>query len=289
MNRDEEEKHGTGRGEGDQNQTRSAGGSREGRYSRALQRGLAIVACFTPERPLLGIRELAGMLDMSPATIHRYVSALERDGYLEQDVASSKYRLSLGAIDLGMAALSATGLCRHAQPYLEQLAKRTRYMVQIGVLDGPEVLLVAVLPGKRRDQREPACDVRVGSRLPAYCTSLGKVLLADQPADRRRALISSMEMKGYGPGTITSEPVLQAGLARVRATGIGCSDEEWIVGVCAIAAPVRDESGDVAAAVNVVARNGQIEMDELVHRFEGQLMATAERISTRLGWQGEEQ
>jgi IclR family pca regulon transcriptional regulator len=206
------------------------------------------VACFTAERPLLGVRELAGMLEMSPATTHRYVSALATQGYLEQDPESSKYRLSLGAIDLGMAALGATGLCMHALPHIEELARSSGFAVQIGVLDGSEVLLVAALPPARRDQRDPGCDARAGSRLPVHRTSLGKVLLAQLPT--------------------------------------ASSDGELVSGACAIAAPVRDESGDVVAAVNVFAQHGTVELSELARWFEGQLLTTAERISTRLGYPG---
>jgi IclR family pca regulon transcriptional regulator len=247
---------------------------------------LAIVACFTPERSLLGIRELAGMLDMSPATTHRYVSALETQGYLEQDRATRKYRLTFSAIDLGMAALSATGLCMHGHPYLESLARRTRYTVALAVLDGPEVLVVAALPGARRDQRESACHVRAGSRLPAYCTSLGKVLLANLPAGQRLKLISAMEPHKGGPRTIMSESALRDQLEDVRQEGLAINDEELLKSSCAIAAPVRDESGDVVAAVSVVVCNGAIELEELENGFAGQLTATANRISTRLGWQG---
>jgi IclR family pca regulon transcriptional regulator len=247
------------------------------------------VACFTAERPELGVRELAGMLDMSTTATHRYLSALTTQGYLEQDSASSKYRLSLGAIDLGMAALSATGLCMHALPYIEELARSSEFAVQLGVLDGPEVLLVAALGPRRRDQRDPGCDARAGSRLPAYCTSLGRVLLAPLSADRLRALIAKLESERHGPHTATSEPVLQAVLARVRATGIASSDGELVVGACAIAAPVYDESGDVVAAVNVFAQHGTVELTALARWFEGELLATAERISARLGWLGARQ
>ena len=107
---------------------------RKARYSRSLERGLAILACFTPERPVLGIAELAERLGTTRSTTHRYVSTLVSLGYLEQD-ASRKYRLALGAIDLG-AALNATGLCKHARPELEQLSQRSGYSAEIAVLDG---------------------------------------------------------------------------------------------------------------------------------------------------------
>jgi IclR family transcriptional regulator, pca regulon regulatory protein len=235
---------------------------------------------------VLGIREIAEMLGMSPATAYRYASTLVSDGYLERD-DQSKYRLGLGAVDLGMAALNAMGLCVHARPALQELARRSGYEAQLAVLDGPEVLLVAAARGTRRGQGEHGSDVRAGSRLPAYCTSLGKALLAFLGSDQRLKLISEMELRKRGPHTITSASKLTSQLDDVRDEGLAIDDEELAKGSCSIAAPVRDESGDVIAAVSVVTRNRAIELHELESRFAGPLMASAERISARLGYRGE--
>lgn len=257
----------------------------ERRYSRTLEGGLAILGCFTPERALLGATEVAELLGMSVGTAHRLILTLAEEGYLER-AASSKYRLTLRATELGMASINETGLCRHARPYLEELAQRSGYTVALGILDGPEVLLVNQVHSSRRGQRERGQDVRAGSRLPAYCTSLGKVLLAHLAADRRSSLISEMEMEKHGETTITNEPVLEAVLELVRDGGLGLNDEEWVAGACAIAAPVRDDSGDVIAAVSVLALDEAIELQELVDLCGDALETTAERISTRLGWPG---
>jgi IclR family transcriptional regulator, pca regulon regulatory protein len=267
---------------------------REGRSSLALERGLAILECFTPERPLLGIRELAELLDLSPGTTYRHVRTLASEGYLEQDAPLGKYRLALGAIDLGMAALGAMGLCMHARSYLEELSEGTGYTVQLGVLDGLEVLVVAEIAGTRRGQSQAPAGTgrvgtgRVGSRLPAHCTSLGKVLLAFLISEQRLKLISEMELLKHGPRTVTSKAALVRQLEDVRAEGLGIDDEELMAASCAIAAPVRDECADVVAAVSVMAQNGAIELEALEARVTGQLIATAKRISTRLGWHGAE-
>ena len=96
---------------------------REPRYSQSLERGLAILGCFTPERPVLGIADIADELGMSRSTTHRYVITLVALGFLEQG-ASRKYRLGLRVTDLGMSALNSTGLREHARPYLEELRQR---------------------------------------------------------------------------------------------------------------------------------------------------------------------
>ncbi len=252
---------------------------RQARYSRSLERGLAILACYTPARPLLGIAELAEQLGTTRSTTHRYVSTLVSLGYLEQD-ASRKYRLALGAIDLG-AALNATGLCKHARPELEALARRACYSAEIAVLDGLEILLVGrVLAGTR-------ASVEATLRLPAHCTSMGKVLLAYLPSEQQAKLLSEVQLLERGPRTITSVAALHVQLEEVRNEGFAIDDEELMEGTRAIAAPVRDESGDVIAAVGLVTYGRVIEVDELVDRFAGAILTTAGRISRQIGWRGD--
>ncbi|HMH47769.1 MAG TPA: IclR family transcriptional regulator [Solirubrobacteraceae bacterium] len=258
---------------------------REARYSRSLERGLAILGCFTPEHPMLGIAELAERLGMSRPTTHRYVSTLVSLGYLEQD-ASRKYRLALGTIDLG-AGLSAMGLCAHARPHLEELSQRSGHTAEIAVLDGLEILLLDRVRGKRTGSNKRRESVGAGSRLPAYCTSMGKVLLAYLPKGLREKLISEMDLTKHGPRTITSKAALSGQLEDVANEGLAINDEELIEGSFAIAAPVREESGDVIAAVGLVAYGGAVDAKELVDRYEGKLVAAAEKVSREIGWRGE--
>src|SRR5271154_2020781 len=143
---------------------------REPRYSQSLERGLAILSCFTPARPVLGIADIADQLGMSRSTTHRYVITLVALGYLEQG-ASRKYRLGLRVTDLGMSALNSTGLREHSRPYLEELRQRTTYTVNLAVLDGPEILYVDRARSYRRGQGKIDLDLRTGSRLPRYCTA----------------------------------------------------------------------------------------------------------------------
>ena len=176
---------------------------REPRYSQSLERGLAILGCFTPKRPVLGIADIADELGMSRSTTHRYVITLVALGYLEQG-ASRKYRLGLRVTDLGMSALNSTGLREHAHPYLEELRQRTSYTTSLGVLDGTDVLYVDRVRSYRRGQGQIDLDLHTGSRLPAYCTAMGKLLLANLPDSEQRELIASLKLTKRGPNTITS-------------------------------------------------------------------------------------
>jgi IclR family pca regulon transcriptional regulator len=253
-----------------------------------LKRGLAILAEFTPERPLLGIAELAERLDMSRPTTHRYVSTLVSLGYLEQEDASRKYRLALGAVELG-AGLNAMGLCMHARPHLHALAHRSGQTAELAVLDGREILVLDRVRGRPTRRSGTRESVRAGSRLPAYCTAMGKVLLAYLPAPAQKRLISEMALTRRSLRTITSATALDDQLQDVASEGLAVEDEELLEGSCAIAAPVRDESGDVTAAVGLVACGGHVDAEEIVEHYEGPVFATARRVSRRIGWREDEE
>jgi len=261
---------------------------REPRYSQSLERGLAILSCFTPKRPVLGIADIADELGMSRSTTHRYVITLLALGYLEQG-ASRKYRLGLRVTDLGMSALNSTGLREHAQPYLEELRQRTSYSVSLAVLDGPEILYVDRARSFRRGQGQAGPDVRIGSRLPAYCTAMGKLLLANLPDSDQRELIASIKLTKSGPNTITSKKALRDELDEVLEASFAVDDEELAKGLYSIAAPVRDEGRDVVAAVDIAVPSSMISIGELVDALGPHLVSTADRISARLGYRRDDE
>jgi IclR family pca regulon transcriptional regulator len=256
---------------------------REPRYSQSLERGLAILGCFTPRRPVLGIADIADELGMSRSTTHRYVITLVALGYLEQG-ASRKYRLGLRVTDLGMSALNSTGLREHAHPYLEELRQRTSYTTSLAVLDGADVLYVDRVRSYRRNQGSIDLNLHTGSRLPAYATAMGKLLLASLPNGEQKDLIASMKLTKRGPNTITSKKALREELDEIEAAGFAVNDQELSPGLYTIAAPVRDEARDVVAAVNLAAHSSVISLEELVDALGPHLVSTADRISARLGY-----
>jgi IclR family pca regulon transcriptional regulator len=261
---------------------------REPRYSQSLERGLAILGCFTPQRPVLGIADIADELGMSRSTTHRYVITLVALGYLEQG-ASRKYRLGLRVTDLGMSALHATGLREHAHPYLEELRQRTSYAAALGVLDGTEVLCIDRVRSYRRGQNNLDMDISAGARLPAYCTSMGKLLLANVPESDRRELIAAIKVTKRGPNTITSKRALRAELEEVQAAGFAVNDQELAPELYTIAAPVRNEAREVVAAINLAAHSSIISLEEMVDALGPHLVSTADRISARLGYRRDDE
>ena len=260
---------------------------REPRYSQSLERGLAILSCFTPKRPVLGIADIADELGMSRSTTHRYVITLLALGYLEQG-ASRKYRLGLRVTDLGMSALNSTGLREHAQPYLEELRQRSSYTVSLAVLDGPEILYVDRARSFRRGQGQ-GLDVRTGSRLPAYCTAMGKLLLANLPESDLRELLAQLKLAKHGPNTITSKKALREELEEVREANFAVDDEELAKELYSIAAPVRNEGRQVVAAVEIAVPSSMITIGELVDALGPHLVSSADRISARLGFRRDDE
>jgi IclR family transcriptional regulator, pca regulon regulatory protein len=261
---------------------------REPRYSQSLERGLAILSCFTPDRPVLGIADIADSLGMSRSTTHRYVITLVALGYLEQG-ASRKYRLGLHVTDLGMSALNSTGLREHAQPYLDELRRRTGYTINVAVLDGPEIVYVARARSPRRGQQRIDLGLALGSRLPAYCTAMGKLLLAQLPDSERRALLGEIKLERRTTSTITSRRMLAIEFERISEDGLAVNDGELNLGLLSIAAPIRSDSREVVAAANMAAHSSMISLQDLIDHLGPHLVATADRISARLGYRRDDE
>ncbi len=260
----------------------------EPRYSQSVERGLAILACFTPERPVWGIADIADELGMSRSTTHRYVLTLRTLGYLVQG-ARRRYRLTLRVTDLGMSALSSTSLHEHASPYLEELRDRTGFTVAVGVLDGPEVLLVDRLRGNRGGQQQIDLDQAPGARLPAHCTAIGKLLLAHLPDRRQREQIAEMTLTRCTPNTITAKMALRRELQDIRERGLAAAKEELAPGLYSIAAPVRSASRETVAAVGMDAHSSMIPLEKLIDALGPHLIATADRISARMGYRRDDE
>lgn len=258
-------------------------GLRDPCYSQSLERGLAILCCFAPGRPRLGIAELAGELEMSRSTVHRYAITLVALGYLEQD-SSRKYRLGLRVTDLGMSALSSTGLHEHAHPHLQELCQRTGYTTSLAVLAGREILYVDRVRSFRRDESEHELELRPGSRLPAYCTAKGKILLAHRPGPAQRELLAGRKLAKRTANTITGKEALHVELLQVLEEGFAVNDQELAPGLHAIAVPVRNESREVVAAVSLAAQASTISLEDFADALAAHLISTADRISARLGY-----
>ena len=256
----------------------------EAGFSQSLERGLGILAAFTPTQPSLGVSELAREIGLSRSTTHRYMSTLTRLGYLQQDPSSRRYRLGPRVLDLGFSAINSMELRVISSPYLQRLSDETGFTVNMAILEGADILYVERCRSSRAGQREIDLNLHVGSRLPAYCTSMGKVLLAYLPPERRAGLLDDIELGRRGPNTLTNRKALEAELALVRERGLALNNEELAYGLRSIAAPVRGANGDVVAAINLAVHSSMVSMRDLVARLSESLKRTAAEISRQVGY-----
>lgn len=217
-------------------------------------------------------------LGWSKPAVYRLVRTLEAMGALRQQDGRG-YVLGPALISLGQSALHATRLPEIAHPYLEQLYRQLGETVVLTVLHGDEVSYV---------DRIEADQVMVprsnlGSRLPAYCTSTGHVLLAGLPDDEVRRRLAHRTFLAEGPNTISSVDQLLERLAQVRRAGYAINDEELAVGHRAVAAPLRDHTGDVAAAISVSVAAARVSLADLVRFADDALLPIAAAVSAELG------
>ena len=154
--------------------------------SQSLERGLAILSSFHANRSLIGVSELSRGLDLSRSTAHRYVTTLAKLGYLQQDPESKRYRLGPKVLDLGFSALNSMDLLEISAPYLRQLSDETQHTVNLAILDGTDVVYIERCRTTRPGQQDIDLNLHVGARLPAYCTAMGKAILAFLPEEQRR-------------------------------------------------------------------------------------------------------
>jgi len=219
---------------------------------------------------------------MSPSTTHRYIKTLERERYIEK-TAERRYRLSLGAVGLGLSALRSVALSAHARSFLAGLSEVSGFTAAVGVSDWSEVLVVAHERGQRHGR--PAEGYLGGEeRLPVYCTAMGKLLLAALPSRARDGLVGELSLVRRTPRTVTSKRDLLRDLGRLGGEPVVAVGEEHSVGVLEIAAAVRGEGGETVAALALEASSELISLDELVRSHGPHLLAAADELSVYLGY-----
>jgi IclR family transcriptional regulator, KDG regulon repressor len=244
-----------------------------------VQNAARLLKAFLSRDELLGPSELGRRLGLGKSTVHRLLTTLTAEGLLEQDPRTGGYRLGIVMFELGEAVRVHMDLHAAAGPVLGMLREETRETAQVGVLDRGEVVYV--------DRLESSHTLRLftetGRRVPAHCSSSGKVLLAFLPEQARADLLDSRPLPALTPDTITDPAVLSAELRKVRARGWAEAVNEREIGVASIAAPVRDHRGDVVAAISIgapIIRLGAAQR----RRLARPVMEAGDAVSRRLGW-----
>jgi IclR family transcriptional regulator, pca regulon regulatory protein len=251
-------------------------------YSQSLERGLAILTAFTPDRPALGISELALKLGFTRSTTHRYVATLATLSYLQQDDQTRKYRLGPRVLDLGFSVLGSLELREIAGPHLRRLTDATGHTSNLAIRDDTDVILIDRVRGRPGRYHHLEFSLHVGSRLPSYCSATGKALLAFLPRADLDLLLDRMDLVPHGPRTLTSKAAVLEELARVRRTGVAVNDEELESALRSIAVPIRSRSGEVIAAINVAIPWSPVAIADLANQFAPSLKESASQIAARV-------
>ncbi|KAA6461851.1 IclR family transcriptional regulator [Acidobacteria bacterium AB60] len=229
-------------------------------FMLSLARGLRVVESFENHAEGRSIVEIGHDTGISRAAIRRILLTLEQLGYVER--SRQVYRLRTQVLRLGFSFLSSSSVVESARPVLERIAEQLHESSSMSMLDGDEIVYVA----RSAASRILAAGLSVGSRLPAYCTSMGRVLLAALPDDRLEKYLRELKPKAYTAKTVTRIPQLRKAIQQVRRDGYAVVDEELEAGLRSIAVPVRTRSSQVVAAINVGTHAARVDRMTLMTR-----------------------
>lgn len=241
-------------------------------FSTSLARGLRVIAAFDRDNDEMTLSEVARRSDMTRAAARRYLLTLCELGYVAGD--GKYFRLTPRVLQLGFAFLTSMHIWERAQPFMEQLTEQVNESCSISVLEGDDIVYVARVPTKRI----MSVALGIGTRLPAYCTSMGRVLLADLRPAELDTYFEFAKFTALTPHTVTDPAVLRAIVAEVRHNGYALVDQELEIGLRSIAVPIRNQAGRVLAAMNVSGHASRIGVDEIRHRFLSPLLYAADGI-----------
>lgn len=227
----------------------------------SLARGLQVIRAFEGHTVGQSVADIARRTDLSRAAVRRLLMTLQVLGYAESD--GHVYRLTTHVLKLGFSYLSSTPLPILAQPLLEHITEVVHESSSLSVADGDEIVYIA----RSTANRVMSVGLSVGSRLPAYCTSMGRVLLAALPDDRLDAYLKRVIATVHTPKTATDKKRLKEILLRVRLDSYAVVDEELELGLRSIAVPVRTRNGRAIAAMNIGIHAARATLPEMVERF----------------------
>ena len=210
----------------------------------SLAKGLRVIECFSADAPRLSISDVARLTGLDRATARRCLLTLHGAGYADYD--GKFFSLTPRILRLGMGALASLPLPQIVQPWLDQLADQIGQSCSVSILDGLEIVYVA----RAAQRRVMSIGLMPGSRLPAHCTSMGRILLAALPVDEARAVIEASDLTPRTPFSLTDPEEILARIIRAGQEGHVVIDQEVEMGLRALAVPVLDGSGRVVAALN---------------------------------------
>jgi IclR family KDG regulon transcriptional repressor len=228
----------------------------------------------------MSITDLGNAIDLNKGAVFRILSTLKTLGYIEQNPANEKYRLSLKLFEIGSGAATMLNEVREAHTFMEQLAQETQETVHLATLrDGNVVYLDKI------DSRHVLrIFSRIGNQAPCYCTGLGKALLAWLPEDELGRIVKEKKMVKFTENTITGIKELKKELQIIREQGFSVDNQEHELGIRCVAAPIRNRAGKVAAAVSITWPEIR-SSEECKEKYKNMILKAGKQISDRLGYE----
>jgi IclR family pca regulon transcriptional regulator len=245
-------------------------------FMTSLARGLAVVRAFSDSGKPQTIAQISHKTGIPRAAVRRCLHTLKQLGYVDAEL--NNFSLRPKVLTLGYSYLSSTPLTVSAQPYLSNISHTLGESSSLAVLDEGEVLYVA----RSAASRVMSVALNTGSRLPAYCTSLGRVMLAHLPPQELDAYFARVKLKPMTERTVVNQKKLRDILAQVQRDGYAVIDEELELGLRSIAVPVRGASGNVLAALNVGAQAARVSVEHMQQAFLPVLLRGAQELSVLL-------
>jgi IclR family transcriptional regulator, pca regulon regulatory protein len=247
-----------------------------GGYVQSLARGLMVIRAFDESHPEMTLSEVARATDLSRAAARRFLHTLVQLGYVWTD--GRLFALTPRVLELGFSYLSSVSLPEIAQPHLERLVAEVHESASVSVLDGHDIVYVARVP----TSRIMTVSINIGTRFPAYATSMGRVMLAHLAEAELDEYLDQVQLDPLGPHTITTADSLRAELSRIKAQGWALVDQELEAGLRSIAAPIRGRGERVVAAVNISSHASRTTSEDAQRRLLSPLLETAARIEADL-------
>jgi len=247
-------------------------------FIEALARGLEVLALFSKENPRLSLSDIVEKSGLSKATAYRILSTLEATGYLIRDGSTKRYYPSMQVLSLGFTAINNLNIRQVARSHLQELAQNQDLTTSLGILDGLWVIYI----DRVRNREIFGVLLGLGDRIPAHCSSMGKVMLAHLDPDIIEARLHDAQLKPCTPRSIQTVHEFKVELEKVREQGFAINDAELYSGLRAIAAPIFNNQGDVVAAVNASGSQDTISSERLRNELPEHILQTARNISQTL-------
>jgi len=251
--------------------------SNDPNYMASLARGLEVMRGFSREKRHMSIAQLSHKTGIPRASVRRCLYTLAQLGYVASEDGRN-YALRPKVLGLGHAYLSSTPLVVTAQPFLDRVSDAVNESCSLATLDGEDILYLA----RSVTSRIISVTLNVGSRLPAHCTSIGHVLLANLPPRELGEWLAKADLKAFTERTVTSKEKLREQLAQVREADYAIADRLMELAVRSIAVPVRNAAGTVVAGINVIVEAGRVSLRDMRSMYLPHLQAAAAELGAQL-------